>query len=367
MARLDITSLIEQHEEMRENGLNLIASENILSREARSTLASDLSGRYHSDYYGGTEHIRKILKRTEALAKKLFNVEYAFIKPISGNICDLNALFSFTDPGDNVAMIPFDNGGYPLGLKKFDRGRIDLPVKKDSYEIDVERTEKIYEEQKPDLTILGASYIPFPHPVGDISGFMSEKDRPLIYDGSHVLGLIATGEFQSPLEEGADVLIGSTHKSFYGPQGGLILTNEEEYAHKIREYLDIDLETGIGLVDNPHVNRIAALGITMEEMLEDKRYGKRVVDNAKALASFLDESGVPVRFAKKGYTESHQIFLDMEWKTSKRFCKRLEEENIFVDITGRIGTSEVTRRGLDEKDMRDIAEEIASIYKKFEK
>ncbi|MEF8873308.1 MAG: serine hydroxymethyltransferase [Candidatus Thermoplasmatota archaeon] len=362
----NIASLIQKHEEMREKGLNLIASENLLSDEAKRALSSDLSGRYHSDYYGGTEHIREMIDRTEALAEKLFNVEHAFIKPISGNICDLNVLFSFTNPGYKVAMIPFDNGGYPLGLKKFDRGRIDIPVKEDSYEIDVERAKSIYEEQKADLTILGASYIPFPHPVEAISSFMSEWDRPLIYDGSHVLGLIATGEFQSPLEEGADVLIGSTHKSFYGPQGGLILTDSEEYADKIREYQDIDLDTGIGLVDNPHVNRIAALGITIEEMLEDEEYGKRVVDNAKALASSLDESGVPVRFSEKDYTESHQIFLDMGWETSEKFCKRLEEENIFIDITGRIGVSEVTRRGLNEEDMRDIAEKIASVYKEFE-
>ncbi len=363
----EICSLIERHEDMRNGCLNLIASENVISDEAKSALSSDLSGRYHSDYYGGTTLIREMLKKTEDLAKRLFDVRYAFIKPISGNICDLNVLFSFTRPEDRVAMIPYENGGYPLGLGKFHRNRVDIPVQDDSYEIDVERTARIYERRAPDLTILGASYIPFPHPVEEVSGFMSKKDRPLVYDGSHVLGLIATDEFQNPFKEGADILIGSTHKSFYGPQGGIILTNNEEYAEKIRMYQDIDLETGIGLVDNPHVNRIAALGMTLEEMLEDTGYGEKVVNNAKALAASLDEHGVPMRFAEKGYTESHQIFLDLDEKSSERFCRELEDQGIFIDITGRIGAAEVTRRGMDEDDMQKIAKKIANIYEKFKK
>ncbi|MFW5907441.1 MAG: serine hydroxymethyltransferase [Candidatus Natronoplasma sp.] len=365
MKNTKIETLIERHERLREDGLNLIASENKLLDEAKRALSSDLSGRYHSDYYGGTEVIREIMERTEKMAERVFGVEHAFIKPVSGNICDLNVLFSFTDPGDSVAMIPYDNGGYPLGLEKFDRERIDIPTEEDSYEIDIEMAEEVYRGDAPDLTILGASYIPFPHPVEAISEFMSEKDRPLVYDGSHVLGLIATGEFQSPLEEGADILIGSTHKSFYGPQGGLILTDRDEYAEEIRRYQDIDLETGIGLVDNPHVNRIAALGITLEAMLEDPGYGDRVVKNAKTLASSLEKNGVPIKFAEKGYTESHQIFIDMEWERSKEFCELLEKEKIFIDITGRIGVAEVTRRGMDESDMQDIAEKIAEVYGGF--
>ncbi len=363
MVESEIIPIIEENEKCREEGLNLIASENILSTEARRALSSDLSGRYHSDYYGGTEHIRDIIKKTEELAERLFDVEHAFIKPISGNLCDLNMLFSFSEPGDEVAMIPFSDGGYPLGLEKFDRGRIDIPVKKDSYEVDVKELEALYSEKSPDLTILGASYIPFPHPVKTLSDLLDVNDRPLVYDGSHVLGLIATGEFQSPLEEGADVLIGSTHKSFYGPQGGLILTDKEEYAETIRRYQDIDLETGIGLIDNPHVNRIAALGITLEEMLEDHDYGKKVIENARALASSLEDQGVPVRFSEKGYTESHQIFLDLDEKRSKELCRELEKEKVFIDITGRIGVAEVTRRGMKENDMVEIAEKISPVYK----
>lgn len=366
MKRSKIRELVKEHEKTRENGLNLIASENMLSEGARKALSSDLAGRYHSDYYGGTEHIREILRRTEELAEEVFGVKHAFIKPVSGNTCDLNILFSFTEPGDKVAMLPFDEGGYPLGLGKFDRERVDLPSKENSYEIDPVRSKKVYQGKDPDLSILGASYIPFPHPVEEFSQMISDEERPLIFDGSHVLGLIATSQFQTPLKEGADVLIGSTHKSFYGPQGGLILTDDDDFAEKIRMYQDIDLDTGIGLIDNPHVNRIAALGITLEEIKDDKKYGRRVVKNAKALASSLDDQGVSMRFPDKDYTESHQIFLDMEWETSEKFCQELEKEDIFVDISGRIGTAEVTRRGMDEDDMGEIAQEIAEVYQSFQ-
>ncbi|MBS3817533.1 MAG: hypothetical protein KGY76_08235 [Candidatus Thermoplasmatota archaeon] len=367
MGKSEIGSLISKHEKVRDKGLNLIASENFLPEKAREALSSDLAGRYHSDYYGGTKTVRKIVERTEELAEELFDVKHAFIKPVSGNICDLNVLFSFTDPGEEVAMLSFDNGGYPLGLGKFNRERIDLPAKKNSYEIDPKKMEKIYEGENPDLTILGASYIPFPHPVEEINNLIDSKKQPLVFDGSHVLGLIATGEFQRPLKEGADILIGSTHKSFYGPQGGLILTDDDGYAEKIRKYQDIDLETGIGLIDNPHVNRIAALGITLEEMLDDEGYGKKVVKNAKALASSLDDQGVPMKFSEKGYTKSHQIFLDIDWETSEKFCHELEKEDIFIDISGRIGVAEVTHRGLDEEDMELIAAEIAEVFDRFDR
>lgn len=367
MKRSKIRELVKEHEKTRENGLNLIASENILSERAKEALSSDLAGRYHSDYYGGTEHIREILRRTEELAEELFKVKHAFVKPISGNLCDLNVLFSFTEPEDKVAILPFEKGGYPLALEKFDRRRVDLPSKKnnDSYEIDPVEAEKIYRKEAPDLFILGSSYIPFPHPVQEFSRMISDKERPLIFDGSHVLGLIATSQFQRPLKEGADVLIGSTHKSFYGPQGGLILTDNDDWAEKIRTYQDIDLDVGIGLIDNPHVNRIAALGITLEEIKDDEKYGKRVVKNAKALASSLDDLGVPMKFSDKDYTESHQIFLDMDGKTATKFCRELEKENIFIDISGRIGTAEVTRIGMDEGDMEDIAHDITEVYQHF--
>ncbi len=367
MSEQNMIELIEEHERLRQGGINLVASENYLSANIKRALSSDLAGRYHSDYYGGTEPARKILDKTRALAERLFNVEHAFIKLISGNLCDLNVLFSFTEPDDQIAMMDYTNGGYPLGLEKFNRKRVSLPVKEGTFEIDVEKAEEVYRDNDIKLTILGSSYIPFPHPVTEISEIAEQysDDHVCVFDGSHVLGLIATGAFQDPLSEGTEVLIGSTHKSFYGPQGGMILTDLEEHVDKLREYIEIDLETGIGLIDNPHVNRIAALGIAIEEILEDDGYGERVVKNGKELARNLDECGVPMKFAEKGYTESHQIFLDIDEQGAMKFCKMLEREGIFIDITGRIGVAEVTHRGSGPEDMRQIAEKISEVYKKI--
>jgi glycine hydroxymethyltransferase len=356
-----ILSYIEEHESLRNRGVNLIASENVLSEKARKALSSDLAGRYHASWYGGTKFSKKIVETTEALASELFRARHAIVTSLSGNLCDLAVLFAFTAPGDPVGILPFTAGGYPLGVEKFHRKRWDLPVHKGTYDIDVKAAAEGMQRMKPKLNILGASYLLFPQPVEALAGAMraSSPGGLCVYDGSHVLGLIACGVFQHPLQEGADLLIGSTHKSFFGPQGGLILTNRDEHAAAVRKFLELDLETGIGLVDNPHVNRIAALGLALEEMLEDPGYGKRVVDNAKALAEALTEQGFPVRFKDRGYTESHQILLDLPPEGAEKLCHDLEKAEIYIDIGGRLGTAEVTRRGMGPGDMKEIAGEIA--------
>jgi glycine hydroxymethyltransferase len=364
MKNSKIQKLVEKHEKMRSEGINLIVSENFLSPGVRKALSSDLGSRYHSDWYGGIKYSQKIIEKTEELAKELFQVKYAMVTPISGNICDLAVLFAFTNPGDKIAMLPFTVGGYPLGISKFDRKRVDIPVDEKTLNIDIEATIQIIKKEQVKLTILGSSFIPFPHPVQDIVQKLKKLpfESYCVYDGSHVMGLIGCGEFQNPLKEGAEVLIGSTHKTFYGPQGGLVLTNSKKHAKVLNSYVDLDLESGIGLIDNPHINHIAALGIAMEEMLNDKEYGKRVIKNAKTLAGALDELGVPVKFKERGYTQSHQVLLNIDMETSQKLCQQLEKIGIFIDIGGRIGTAEVTHRGMDSKDMLKIAELIANVY-----
>ncbi len=214
------------------------------------------------------------------------------------------------------------------------------------------------------LAFLGASFIPFPHPVAEIRRGLEESghDCLLVYDGSHVLGLIACGEFQDPLREGADVLVGSTHKTFFGPQGGLALTADPRLAHALRRMLELDLEAGIALVDNPHLNRIAALGLALEEMMEDPSYGARVVENARALAGALDRLGVPVRFRERGYTASHQVLLDLEPPAAGTLCRDLEEAGIFIDAWGRLGTAEATHLGMGPGEMEEAAGLIAEVH-----
>ena len=352
-----IASIIKKHENYRLSSLNLIASENRISADALNALASDLAGRYGDKWYGGSLHANEIFLEVERLAKKLFHAKYAFITPISGNICDLAVLFSFTKCGDKVAGIPKEEGGYPFGYEKFEREFISLPAR--NYEIKVKEALDVIEKEKPLLTLLGASVFPFPHPVKELK--KAREYGTLAYDASHVLGLIAGGKFQQPLKEGADVMIGSTHKSFPGPQGGVVVTNSEEKAESLEKMLCFSFEEGIGLVDNPHPNRIAALGIVLEEMLfNGKKYASQVIKNAKSFASRLYENNIPVKFAQKGFTESHQILLDI--KDSQSFCRMLEKQNIFIDISGRIGVAEVTHIGMKEREMEEIADLIKDAY-----
>jgi glycine hydroxymethyltransferase len=364
MRKSQIQKLIDEHGKIRSEGLNLIASENYLSSQVKNALASDLAGRYHSKWYGGSEIAQKIIGKTEELAKRLFKAKYAIVTPLSGNICDLAVIFAFTSPDEKVAMVPFSAGGYPLGVDKFNRKRLDIPMNNNTFDIDVKKTQKLIEDKKIKLTILGSSFLLFPHPVKQISSFTKKVNFPCncVYDGSHVLGLIATGQFQNPLKEGAKVLFGSTHKTFYGPQGGIVLTNSKKHADSLKSYLELVFETGIGLVDNPHMNRIAALGIAMEEILEDQDYGKRVIENAQILAETLDELGLPVRFKNRGYTQSHQILLDIEQKPAEELCHKLEEIGILIDNAARIGVAEVTHRGIGTENMIKIAELISQVY-----
>ncbi len=354
-----IHDLIKKHELLRKEGLNLVASENILSQNVRDALASDLAGRYHSNYYGGTKYSQEMIETVEELAQELFGVKHALVTPLAGNICDLTVLFTFTRTDDNVAILPFNAGGYPLGLEKFERKRISLPNKAGTFDIDVSKSEELFKQKIP-LTILGSSYIPFPHPVKEISSL--DQGGVTVYDGSHVLGLLACGSFQKPLKEGAEVMIGSTHKSFYGPQGGIILTDSHEHAERMSEYLDVDETTGIGLVDNPHPNRIAALGAAIEEMLDDQDYGARVVANSQALGKALDDLGVPMRFAERNYTRSHQLYFDIPVDKGVYLCKQLEKEGIFIDVSARFGTSELTHKGMSPEDMEEVAHEIYEAF-----
>jgi glycine hydroxymethyltransferase len=325
-----IKSLIEEHSKLRASGINLIASENVLSLEAKKVMASDLAGRYHNDWYGGSKFAVDIIKETEDLAKKVFKVKHAIVTSLSGNMCDLAVMFAFTKPGDKVAMVSFQAGGYPLGVKKFHRELLPLPADKNTFELDAQAAKELVLEEKPPLTILGSSFIPFPHPVKEISE--SIKDPCVcVYDGSHVLGLIACGKFQDPIKEGAEVLFGSTHKTLYGPQGGLVLSNSE--------------------------------GIALEEIFHDSDYGENVVRNAKALARALDDKGVPVKFKEKGFTESHQIFLDIEEEKALSLCRSLEDIGVFIDIAGRIGLAEVTHMGMDISDMDLIADVISEVIR----
>ena len=350
-----ILELIKQHTDMRKKALNLVASENILSETALNALRSDLNGRYAAELYGGTKIIKEIIDITVNRLKELFKVDYVNVKPVSGTISVIATLLAFTRPGDKVGILNFRDGGFPLNIKGYNRVPVYLPYNNETYTIDAGKAVDLLSEEKPQLVFLGASRIQFSHPVKQVAETVHDYGGIVAYDGSHVMGLIAGRKFQDPLREGADLLIGSTHKTFPGPQGGLILTNDENINKKIEDVLSRPYM----LVDNPHVARIAALGVTALEMLKfGESYAANIVKNSKKLAEELAKRGLKVKAARLGYTETHQILLD-DVLDGMALKEKLERANIFIDAIGRIGTQEITRRGMLEQDMVKIAELIS--------
>lgn len=357
----DILSLVQKHEKWRwEECVNLIPSENATSPTVRSLLSSDLGQRYTSvdKFYMGTRFLDEIEQYGEKLAKEVFKSETADLRPLSGHIADLIFLACFTKPKDTILCVSPVDGGYPgiweKGASDFLQLRtVKLPFSKEKMNITVDEAIDLILQIKPKIIIFGASLILFPQPVLEITKAIRELDIHVGYDGSHVLGLIGGEEFQDPLREGASVLFGSTHKSFFGPQGGIMLADQEHGKIIKRRIFP-------ALVDNAHWNRIAALTLALAEMKAfGRRYARQIVMNAQVLGKALDEHGFPVSGRNYGYTKSHQVFLDYGgYKQGRLVAQKLERANIIADCGVRLGVCEATRRGMKEKEMQEIAELI---------
>ncbi|MDE1858619.1 MAG: serine hydroxymethyltransferase [Thaumarchaeota archaeon] len=355
--RLDRT--IRQHQEWRtKECLNLIPSENRGSAQMRSMFLADIGNRYNAPdrFYRGTKFADELQSLTEELARKVFNARYADVRALSGHTADMAVMLALTEPGDKIVSVNPENGGYPgithLGLGKI-LGLQNQYFPYDDTAVNIDAKGAAPMMNAPKVVFFGSSFIPFPHPARQLS---AQAEGVCVYDASHVLGLIAGGEFQDPLREGCSLMIGSTHKSFPGPQGGIILSNDEEVFNRVAGKIHP------GIVDNIHLDRVAALAVALIEMLQyGKPYAQAVVKNSKALAKALVAEGVKVRGASKGYSESHQVLLDYDPARLKALSLRLEQANIIVDEGGRVGTSELTRMGYGPGEMETVAELLAQI------
>ncbi|MGD0160158.1 MAG: aminotransferase class I/II-fold pyridoxal phosphate-dependent enzyme [Candidatus Bathyarchaeia archaeon] len=355
----EILNLVKKHEEWRgKQCLNLIPSENIMSPTARKLLSSELAHRYTSvdRFYMGTHFTDEIEQTGEKLARELFKAETADLRPLSGHIADTIILANLTKPGDTLMCISPEDGGYPgmwneglAGLFKLKT--IPFPFSKTDWNIKTEEAKQAITQHKPRIVIFGASLILFPYQLATMAKIAHENGATVGYDGSHVLGLIAGQQFQDPLREGAEALFGSTHKSLFGPQGGILLANKE-----IGEPLKQKIYPAF--VDNAHWNRIAALAMALAEM---KRFGKayatQVTRNAKTLAKALNDIGCPVVCGQIGFTQSHQVIVDYgNYEKGRTIAEKLQRANIITDCVIRFGTCEATRRGMKEPEMQKIAE-----------
>jgi len=357
----EILSMVKKHEEWRgKQCLNLIPSENVMSPAVRELLSSELGHRYTSrkHFYMGTSFIDEIEQFGEEIAKKVFRAETADLRPLSGHIADLIFLASFAKAKDGLMCVSPEDGGYPGFWKNglaglFSLKAVPFPFSKNDMNIKVEEAKEAIKRIKPKIVIFGASLITFPHPVKELAEVARENGACVGFDGSHVMGLIAGEQFQDPLREGAHALFGSTHKSFFGPQGGIILAEEEH-----GEILKAKIHPAF--LDNAHWNRIAALTLALVEMKNfGKAYAKQMIRNSKALAKVLHDYGFPVVCQHLGFTQSHQVILNYGgYEQGRVVAEKLQRANIIVDCGVRIGTCEVTRRGMREEEMLKIAELI---------
>jgi glycine hydroxymethyltransferase len=366
----EILALTKQHEKWRgKRCLNLIPSENMMSPSVRKLLSSEFGNRYtaRDRFYMGTRFLDEVEAYGEKLAKDVFKAEVADLRPLSGHIADLIVIANFTEPNDTLMCLSPNDGGYPGMWKDGLAGLLRLnvepfPFSKRDMSVKVEEAKETIKRVKPKIVVFGASIIVFPQPVKELAEIAKENGAVVGFDGSHVLGLIAGGQFQDPLREGAHALFGSTHKTFFGPQGGIILADKEH-----GEILKAKIYPAF--VDNAHWNRIAALTLALAEIKKfGEAYARQVVRNAQTLAKALHDYGLPVACEHLGFTKSHQVLLDYgDYEKGQVKAEKLQRANIIVDCVIRVGTCEVTRRGMKEAEMLRIAELIKRVLVDEEK
>ena len=376
-----LISLLKKHENWRRNCLNLIASENVMSPLAKKVYFSDLMHRYaeglpYKRYYQGLKYFDEIEELTIDAFKKHFKCNFVDLRPISGTISNLAVFSALAKKGDKIITLGIEGGSHVSHEKFGAAGILGLKVYHFDFDekmnIDLEKAKKKIANLKPKFIVLGGSIIPFPYPVKELKEICQKFGIKIIYDAAHVFGLIFSGFFQNPFREGADIICASTHKTFPGPQGGIILGNIDEEIQK-----EIRRKVFPGVISNHHLHRIPALYITLKEMQKfGKSYVRQTIKNAKALAKNLYNFGFKVLGKEKGFTQSHQISVDIkEFGGGDFVAKTLEKANIILNKnilpwdkldpknpSGiRIGVQEMTRYGMKEKEMGKIAEFIKEV------
>ena len=397
----ELVEASKMHERYRSNEcINLIASEGLkspaveemlmLSMDLESRYAegeNDLKGHVKKRYYQGQKYITVIENCVTDLIKMLFKCDWADVRLVSGTHANLAAFkgLSLAAKNNKMVVTPLSCGahishdytglaGMVLGLVN-----IDHAYNIEEMNIDSEKSAGIIRATKPGIITFGGSLFLFPHPVKELRDVADEVGAYIVYDAAHVLGLIAGGVFQDPLREGADFVTSSTHKTFPGPQGGLILGNlkdeRTEKAIKKIQHAIFPLSTS-----NTHLGRLPALGIAALEMkVFGAELARQTVKNAKTAGQYLYENGLKVLGESKGFTESHQIAVDVrEYGGGGVIAERLEEANIILNRnilpyddqsnrenpSGiRIGFQDVTRRGFREEDIKHLCDLMLQIIK----
>ncbi|WDU61149.1 serine hydroxymethyltransferase [Pseudomonas poae] len=382
MADLVRAAVVRNEQWRGQQCINLVAAESPTSPAVRALLASEVGTRASGGHIGrdnrffsGMKNIDELESLCVELLKTTLRARHADHRLMGGMAAVLAAYTALARPEDNVMTVPVIRGGDTSnrtngppgvrGLKVWD-----IPFVHKTADIDLTHFSEIAQTLKPAVIGLGMTLTLFPLPVADIKGIVSPWGGKVYFDAAHQMGLISAGLFQDPLAEGADLMTGSSGKTFSGPQGGLIAWNDATLTAPLHEAIFPTL-TG-----SHQINRVAALAVAATELLEyGPTYMKQVVTNAQALAMHLDHRGVTAFYREQGYTRTHQIVIDSKpFASGREAVQLLEAANIISNEmplpwdtdpyreTGiRLGTVEVTRLGMKEPEMAWIAEQIAKV------
>ncbi|MEW8973356.1 MAG: serine hydroxymethyltransferase [Tissierellaceae bacterium] len=371
----EIMGLIDQEIKRQQSHIELIASENFVSKQVMEAMGSQLTNKYAEGYpgrryYGGCEVVDKVEQIAIDRLKKIFNADHANVQPHSGANANLGVYFAVLKPGDKVLGMNLSQGGHlthgsPVNISGTYYDFIDYGVDKETETIDYDVVREIALREKPKMIVAGASAYPREIDFKRFKEIADEVGAYLMVDMAHIAGLVAAGLHQNPVLY-ADFVTTTTHKTLRGPRGGAILC-KEKYA-KI-----IDKAIFPGIQGGPLMHVIAAKAVSFGEALKDdfKEYQQQIISNAKALADGLLEGGFRL---VSGGTDNHLILIDVRPKglTGKKAESLLDEiglatnkntipfdpESPFVTSGIRIGTPAVTTRGMKEEEMKEIAKII---------
>ncbi len=360
------------------DSLPMIASENIISPLVAAAVNSDLHGRYAEGlpgkrYYQGCDDFDTIESIGIELAKRVFDCNFTNIQSISGTVSNMASLKALVKPGETITAVSTADGGHisharmgAVGVRGLDL--VTYPWDVERMEPDIDASAKIIRETRPSLALFGQSVFLFPTPLKELSEVAHEVNAKVMYDGAHVLGLIAGGQFQDPLREGADVMTGSSHKTFPGPQGGFVLSDsvDEKFHRKLNNSIFP------GTCSSYHLHHVAGKAVALSEFEEfGSQYARDIVANAQSLAYALAAEGFDVLAEDRGYTASHQVLTrhgEIDSGAGKKAAEVLEKSGIITNMNMlpgdtkamqpsglRLGVPELTRLGMGTDEMTDVA------------
>ncbi|MEO1839312.1 MAG: aminotransferase class I/II-fold pyridoxal phosphate-dependent enzyme [Candidatus Lambdaproteobacteria bacterium] len=381
-------SLIEAHEKlMDQQSIVLYAGTNVINPKAAKMLSSSIGSRASLGYPGakynkGMEHADQLEIMLMSLMRQLFQAKYVEYRVPSGSIANLYAYMATTKPGDKIMSFSDAAAGHVTHHAEGAAGLYGLEIHEvpfDFAQMDVDQEALMITAKKvrPKLIIIAGSMCLFPYSLQEVRKIADEVGAWILYDAAHMGGLIAGGEFQRPLKEGADLMTGSTYKSFGGPPSGMVFTNSAELAARL------DKIAFPGLTANFDLSRVAAMVIAVLDLLTHGReYAKMCIANAKALAETLHTGGCEVfHVSGKGFTNSQHVALPAAtYGGGDTASKLLEKSNLFTSGIGlplppvpgdfnamRLGTQEITRWGMRPENMETIANFFCRLLLKQEK